>query len=230
MEFITKVLELFDCYYDNYYVKSFLDSIMLKQTKIVTCNDGKELIRENPDDNIYDNVLLRPYIKTLELPIPYIKDSTIQDYILKYMEKEDIDEENNHNSSCSDGKMISQQFNIEKLKDGGYLLLSLKRFDNKFVKINKKVTVSDRLSIEDTTNIFREYCILGCIIHYGDSIRGGHYVYAVYSYSNITKQGKIKYIIDDGKIYSYEDYEKTVRKVEVEKNGYVFLYESLGKN
>ena len=214
-EFLIKIISPFECYYNNKYIKIFIDALLFNKIKISNCDNNMKSIQNIKLQEFNPEPLLRPYERTINIELDNITTyTTIQTLINNYqqtkrIEKIDqVDLQSCKNPDGSLGKNISNKYELENMKDQKYYIISLKRFDSENNKINTPIKINKIISINNTN-----FQIEGCILHSGGT-GGGHYTYAIY------KNGEPIGIMNDSRIDEINDtYESTS-----EVAGYVFLY------
>jgi hypothetical protein len=214
-EFLVRIITPFECYYDNKYIKTFIDALLFNQIRITNCDNNMKSIENIKLQEFNPEPLLRPYEKTINIELDNITThTTIQTLINNYQQTKRIEKTNQVElQSCKNpdgalGKNISDKYELENMRDQKYYIISLKRFDSLNNKINTPIKINKIISINNTN-----FQIEGCILHFGGT-GGGHYKYAIY------KNGEPLGIMNDSSIDEINDtYESTS-----EVAGYIFLY------
>jgi len=214
-EFLVRIITPFECYYDNKYIKTFIDALLFNQIRITNCDNNMKSIENIKLQEFNPEPLLRPYEKTINIELDNITThTTIQTLINNYQQTKRIEKTNQVElQSCKNpdgalGKNISDKYELENMRDQKYYIISLKRFDLHNNKINTPIKINKIISINNTN-----FQIEGCILHSGGT-GGGHYTYAIY------KNGEPIGIMNDSRIDEINDtYESTS-----EVAGYIFLY------
>lgn len=104
------------------------------------------------------------------------------------------------------------------------VVIQLKRFDydvfSGSIKLKQKVFPSKVITLKDKdNNNDLKFQLKGCIVHIGNSIEGGHYVYITFS-----DDGKPHLLVNDDKIKNYKPNEDNNYLT----NGYIYLYKKIG--
>ena len=95
---------------------------------------------------------------------------------INFFQNEELIEVNCNINQCQ-SKCGKRTFKF--LHSSKYLIMHLKRFignDNGSIKINKKIFINDRISIN---NGKQQYSLISVLHHLGDSINNGHYIVTV---------------------------------------------------
>ena len=178
-------------------------------TEMISNNYGKKKSRESEElEDLIDNFKGVRYLQ-----------ECINDL---YLEEIYDPKENAILSDCisprnPNGSIISHKITNYNTKK--YVILILKRFFtivefNIQHKIKFPIIPNPVITIDNNKN----YNLKSCIIHIGESIRGGHYIYL-----NFSEEGDPLYIIDDESVYLYDG--DTNESHDYIKNGYIYLYE-----
>jgi hypothetical protein len=220
-ELLTNILGKFEVYYNDEYVKKFLDSIMYNQITYKRCHITNNYIEQNPLSEFFEiEPLIRNLPKTLELPIKGTG-SNIQDLINSYQTEEimDLNDKSNKVDSCrkrnGTGVFDRSRFHIEILPSTEYIILLLKRTDyGNINKNNKRITTNPIININNT-----DFGIIGCGLHIGTLAEGGHYVFI--DYNNRIPS----YVYDD----SYKAPITPYHLNNIDTDGYMFLYQRISQ-
>jgi endonuclease/exonuclease/phosphatase family metal-dependent hydrolase len=214
-EFLVNIITPFECYYDNKYIKTFIDTLLFNQIKITNCDNNMKSINDKKLEEFNPEPLLRPYEKIISIDLNNITThTTIQALINNYQQTKEIEKGDQvqfrscRNLDGTFGNNISDKFKLENMKDQKYYIISLKRFDSDNNKINTPVKINKIISINNIN-----FQIEGCILHSGGT-GGGHYTYAIY------KNGEPLGIMNDSSIDEINETYKSTSEVA----GYVFLY------
>jgi hypothetical protein len=144
--------------------------------------------------------------------------NNIQDLIDDYIHPEELQEPYNQLDRCGEngerGVAENKRLNIKVFDDPSNktfnLIISLKRF-LLGEKIKDRVIASPNIIVDN-----KNFILKGCIIHLGNTLNSGHYVYAVY------KNGMLQYVMNDA--LKEEERKKYYRSI-IQTDGYIFLYQ-----
>ena len=174
---------------------------------------------------------------TLMLRIP-TQSSSIQQLIDEFQEVEvmlNADTVKTAGDACyelnsegkPEGKVKTIKDTVTSSNDSTTLIIILTRISrdpdspNVLLKSNNTVVPEPNITLDR-----KNYTLQGCILHGGDTIKSGHYVYIIYDV-----QGQPKQVFDDSITYNKEDTTGlyTARIDLIDTNGVVFLYKNLAK-
>jgi hypothetical protein len=144
--------------------------------------------------------------------------NNIQDLIDDYIHPEELQEPYNQLDRCGEngerGVAENKRLNIKVFDDPSNktsnLIISLKRF-LLGEKIKDKVIASPNIIVDN-----KNFILKGCIIHLGNTLNSGHYVYVVY------KDGMLQYVMNDA--LKEKERKKYYRSI-IQTDGYIFLYQ-----
>ena len=163
---------------------------------------------------------------------------TLQDCINKSFAEEIYDPKDGARSDeCgkdSEGRDLPlEKHQIISYTTKKFIILAINRFfylhgDATGYKIFWEITPNPIIQIPNGGGIEKIYKLKSCIIHVGNYLSTGHYIYL-----NFDKDGTAKDIIDDDKIYKYNGDVTSSYNGKFEpnhnylRNGYVYLYEEI---
>jgi hypothetical protein len=104
---------------------------------------------------------------------------------------------------------------------GLYFIMSLKRFNNKLEKLLTTININDMILI-GTESI--QYQLQGIIVHSGQTLRSGHYVYFWRTGDTTWKLISDSSVSDVTSTTTAEGHIKIPSIYNTEQNGYIFLY------
>lgn len=155
---------------------------------------------------------------------------TLQDCINKSFAAEIYDLEQDARSvKC--GKDLNgsglplEKHQIKSYTTKKFIILAINRFFNLYgdatgYKIFWEITPNPIIRIRNEGEIEKIYKLKSCIIHVGNYLSTGHYIYL-----NFNENGTAKDIIDDDTIYKYNGEVEPIHNYL--RNGYVYLYEEI---
>ena len=207
--FLTKILEIFECYSGDEKVKLVYDSHTFNLYEKYKCANITNLKR--------GTITAKSTSLSFELPEVGENDEKIETSIQNIIDNFSKDEpftqiiEVCRVDDKTNVQAIFKQQHIEIPDTIQSFIFSLKRFDysNDNKKINRLVEVSPEITVDDI-----RFQIHGIIRHIGDSPKAGHYIYQIY------KNGKSTIVADD--IYIRDSTDKDNENVKSE--GYIYIY------
>jgi hypothetical protein len=103
------------------------------------------------------------------------------------------------------------------------IVLQLKRFTTRSLKVKNEVIPDHIVTLkEKDKDVVSKFRLKGCIVHLGETIDEGHYVYITFS-----DDGKPDLLVNDEIIEKYNSAKHGV-KYNYLQNGYVYLYKKIG--
>jgi len=215
-EFIIKITDLIECFKEHPIVETCYNSLKFYTDVVVNCVNeprvrrrGKKDIKMNFDLEIKTNT------------------ASIQGCIDGFLEEQEFKNNSESmlkicgNGNDNKGKAISRKETLEIPNELTTLIVKLNRFDHDYNKITQPILIDNIIKIDN--NYFR---LKGCIIHTGETLHKGHYVFGVFN-----EAGQLTKVVNDSDIETDGELEKYLGKIRryerynIYKNGYVFLYE-----
>jgi len=191
------------------YYPDISQTYLIKEQKYLKCDSAQNY---TPGETINPLYFLSLYVNDA---------SSIQGSINKYMDPVDVDDLQIGGIQClppSTGKFKQQLIIPDENK---YIIIRLKRYTQGSRRKLKTIIIPD--DIIDISN--NTYILSGCIVHSGDTIDGGHYVYNKYTES--TNNNKILYTYNDRIVSEFPKNAEYSNRDYISTNGYVFLYRRL---
>ena len=190
-EFLSHIFDsLKDNIINNTSITNLIDSFKFQETSVFTCSETNKIVES---DTKYDGFYL-----TLE-----IKHDSVTKNLQEYLKVEDLSTDiSNKLNSCntSNNLLLNKKLKFifnEKIKN---LIVIIKRFSHEGNGGNgnktRSIVTPEPILNFNTIDTINPYNIIfklqGCIIHLGDTLRSGHYIYLVFD-----KDGNPNKIIND---------------------------------
>ena len=152
--------------------------------------------------------------------------TNLTDYMKTYFRFESVVLDQCQNVNCSPGSAKKKQ-NVPT-QYPKQLFIQLSRFFKRGGKIKHQIrvppTFSTRKIVDSPGGPHFDYQLRSAVVHYGDSVREGHY------YTYVREQGGAWWVYDDGGfVVGKQVGDKTVER-DMEMGGYLFHYERTGQD
>ena len=159
----------------------------------------------------------------------YQKNDVIVDNVTDYVDS--LKQSDKDYDQAMDYKTQSKITKVSNFDESTYLIINIVRFISSYDKsTNTMIASKVNTTVEPEKNLLfsgKTYTLQGCIIHIGNSMAEGHYIYIVYN-----MDGEPIQIIDDETIYTKANKIKAKYEYHLDlipTNGVVFLYKNLTK-